>query len=530
MASAKALFEARNYVDAAALLEQVYRQQKGQKNTAPASLALLSLLASCYEETGELDRALAVWRLRASVEEKNGLTRREETAVTRYGTGRCLLWTGKFAESCALLDVALLDSSSLGLSVRLDLALSHLFLSFFSSPSAPSHLSSASSLLSLCVSERASSPPSDLFLSLLLFFSVSLDAALLRRAYGLVALSTSAKDALAALVRKKLVFLALELSGAESEEKKKAAVKVAQLAEVLVEKGELRDTQLHAETLLASALANDSGGFLDRAEVFFGETLSLLERLQLTRSQLWGRTLFELATLLQKKNRHSESVARFRECVAFFASDKESDGYARCVAALAEASRRAGEKNSEMELEQIAISNSANFATLSRKTQQQYADMMGAAVLPMVGEKDEIADEREKNDFGSVLFRATSAKTDRAVSVPPTAESPRPAVSPRAVDRSKMQRRASVVDVFSPKLSPRQTSGTPGTPSGTSGGASPAPRLTPPMSRNSVAPTPPQRRDLPAPEVPEVPARDDSETMKVALKSLRKELPDFGNS
>ncbi len=252
-----------------------------------------------------------------------------------------------------------------------------------------------------------------------------------------------------------------------------------------------------------------------------------------TTAPLYSRVTFELGSLLLQLRRGREALEQLEECLVLFKDRKSEDGHARSLAAFMQALQLVGDapRSEQARKQQAEIADSVKFATLSRKTQLAVLQSLGSDA-PKMGERTEEAeeDEEEREDFESFpstfyeiveAVRVSSAEPVRSAAAqsPPPVRSP--VVSPRAaavVAERTRGRRASVVDLFAPPAA--------GSPNlNTSSGALPSPRaapgtpLSPRASPRPEKPLPPERVVLPPP-----PQRDDSETMKVALRQLRKDI------
>jgi tetratricopeptide (TPR) repeat protein len=585
-AAAKALCDEGKFAEAVPLLEQVYRQQRGTKQQQIAASAALAILANACEQLGRFERALQVWTERRALEERQGVARREDTAASRFGQARCNLWLGRFEAAAELLEVALLDAGVLGAGPQLMLALAQYFLSLSTGNAEWRRKAVAS--VERSVAERESGPAPLLVTALMLQFEMEGEAsvALFKRAYGVMALSLRARDDLERLVRYNLVFLTLELARTGATE---AAVGAGRMCAQLVERLELRRSLLHAETLFALGMAlalSDK----TQAVAVLTEAKELLTTLVQTSGALYGRATFELGSLLLQLRRAREALVQLEECLRLFRDRSSDDGHARSLVLYMQALQQVGDvpRSEAARKQQAEIAGSIKFATFSRKTQLAVLASLGEA--PKADEKKDGEDEEvEREDFESFqdTFLAAPSTIASPGPVRPTPVSPSiptrsPPPSPRAAavvaDRNR-GRRSSVVDLFpaaplttsgtlttsgaaiaSPVV-PRATPGTPVSPrvsprpqDNKSPVASPrrserterttqSPMASPRRSERTekapvAAPRPPERPLLVRKDSTQKeaivagttsvapPPRDDSESMRVALTTLRPSVAD----
>ncbi len=229
-----------------------------------------------------------------------------------------------------------------------------------------------------------------------------------------------------------------------------------------------------------------------------------------------------------------EALMFLEQALSFYNDNPE--GRARVLVPYRAALDLIGQKD---ELAGQLASDSAVFSTLSRATQQRLLASLGKpqdvlSAPAALKDEDEAADlrtdERDR-DFDSYRMIVLATREMRAEQ-----QQQQQARVP-ALDRSKLPRRASIVDVFastsprpegsprpvsavSPKPSPRTSTSPRPEPSPRPVSVSPRPPVSPPARKAPSSPAP-------AAPVPPLPERDDSATMKIALQQMRKEIPRF---
>jgi hypothetical protein len=227
---AVALFDQGKFEEAHPLFESVFRSQRAKSAAASgATLSLLRQFGVTCEETGRFERGREVWLLRQKMETQSGLSKREDTAVSRFGLARCELWLGRFDSARSLLDACLLDVVALGNSVRLCLVMALFF--------GGAATEKARQMARQCVEERAQANPPEQVLALMCLYAIAGEEDVLKKVYSILALSMQAKDGVANLCHKNLAFLNFEMA---KKVDVRAALCVAKFQITLLERLELR--------------------------------------------------------------------------------------------------------------------------------------------------------------------------------------------------------------------------------------------------------------------------------------------------
>lgn len=230
MSQAVSLFEQGKFEQAHGLFEELFRSQRKTTGASPSSLSLLLHLALTCEETGRFERANELWQLRQKGEFSLGMTKREQTAVSRFGAARCSLFLGRnLGQTVMSLDACQLDTAILGDDVNVCLALGLFF-------TGEHH--KAVTVAKRSVQESMTASPSQQVLSLLLLHLMSGDSDALRKIFPLLALSATANEKVLRLCEKRLTFMVFELCNLHQHE----AVLVAKFQVQMLERIELLKT------------------------------------------------------------------------------------------------------------------------------------------------------------------------------------------------------------------------------------------------------------------------------------------------